>query len=184
MTHRADEIRQPYLQALASPSSIASRLAAVNLAWNSSKRSKARHFRRVSDTTKPVSRFSAAASPRATSPDQDGEDLQALLQLISPRSGLAPAARYETAARNERVLEGHVEKRHGYLKAPRIYTNQVFRDVYDSQGHHDKELYTEDFLAVPSRDVEITALQRNAAALEQLRKQSACRRHSASEAPS
>jgi hypothetical protein len=184
MTHRRDEIRQPYAQALISPSSIASRLAAVNLAWNSSKRSKIRHFRRVSDTTKPVSRFSAAASPRATSPDKDGEDLQALLQLISPRSGLAPAARPEASVRNERLLEGHVEKRQGYLKAPRIYSNQVFRDVYDSQGHHDKELYTEDFLAVPNRDEKISALKRNAAALELRRKQSACRRHSASEAPS
>lgn len=182
MTHREDDHRLPYPQALASPSSIASRLAAVNLAWNSSKRSNIRHFRRVSDTTKTASRFSAAASPRAVSPDQDGEDLQVLLQLISPRSGLAPTARYEAAVRNEKKQEGHVEKR--YLQAPKMYTNQVFRDVYDCQGHHDKELYTEDFLAVPNRHAEIPALQRNTAALKPQRKQSASRRHSASEAPS
>lgn len=184
MTHRVAESRQLYRQALVSPSSIASRLAAANLAWNSSKPSRLRHYRRVSDTTKPTR--SSATSPKAASPDKEEADLQALLQLISPKSRPIPASQPIAVVKNKEVMEGNVGTRqeYRYIGTPRIYTNQVFRDVYDSQGHHDKELYIEDFSTLQEKAVEAAGLKRNETALELIRKQRAGRRHSASEAVS
>jgi len=175
MTYRAAGNHPLYQQAVVSPSSIASRLAAANLAWNPSKPSRSRHFRRVSDTSKPITRFSAATSPKAASPDKEEADLHALLQLISPKSRPAPAV-----VKNKEVLGVGSKQEHRYIGTPRIYTNQVFRDVYDSQGHHDKELFIEDFSTLQEKAGE----KCTETALELIRKQRAYRRHSTSEAVS
>lgn len=138
MTSRPSDSGQPRSYGLSSPSSIASRLAAINLNWSPTYNLGVRHPRRVSDNLKPNTRKSAASSPQPIEVSQDRQDLRSLLQLIRPKTPCQQPVKPSGSK--------HVEMKRGEsgLRSPKIYQNQIFRDVYDSQGNHYKELFTEE----------------------------------------
>ena len=118
---------------------------------------------------KPTQQKSTKASPRSTSPKSPFSDLSQMLKALSrkaekktvhspyrvakdkasgsPKSGTSPKARPSVTAASPRpsfAFQSKVkmELAEGRIKSPRIYENQIFRDVYDPSGGHDKELYS------------------------------------------
>lgn len=118
---------------------------------------------------KPALQKSPKASPRSSSPKSPFSDLSQMLKALSrkaekktvhspyratkekacfsPKLGGSPKARTSAAAASPRpsfAFQSKVkmEVAEGRIKSPRIYDNQIFRDVYDPSGSHDKELYS------------------------------------------
>ena len=120
------------------------------------------------DIKKPVKQKSNKGSPRCCSPKSPFSDFSQMLKVLtrknekkaakspyregkekgaaSPKNAGSPKARKSGVAspRPSFAFQNRVkmEVGEGCIKSPKIYQNQIFRDVYDETGQHDKELYS------------------------------------------
>lgn len=118
---------------------------------------------------KPSQQKSPKASPRSASPKSPFSDLSQMLKALSrkaekktvhspyratkekacfsPKLAVSPKTRTAATAASPRPSfsfpsKVKMEVAEGRIKSPRIYDNQIFCDVYDPSGCHDKELYS------------------------------------------
>ena len=109
---------------------------------------------------------SAKGSPRSSSPKSPFSDLNQMLEFLSkkaeaqkspyriqkprkstsPKAGVSPKSRSPKthSPRPSFAFQSRVQMEviEGQVRSPKLYDNQIFRDVFDAEGQHDKELYS------------------------------------------